>query len=63
MNNALTPEEATELLRMLAPVGGIKPAEPKPVERARQCRRLYDHLRHDGGHVPRWLKAEVHRVV
>jgi len=59
----MTPTEATTLLRMLAPVGGVRPAEPEPLERARQCRRLLTHLKSDGGYIPKWLSREVANVV
>jgi|ETNvirnome_6_100_1030635.scaffolds.fasta_scaffold14881_2 hypothetical protein len=63
MDTDLTPQEATELLRMLCPVGGMNPAEPEPVERARLCRRLYDHIKADNGLVPNWLKHDVSNIV
>jgi hypothetical protein len=59
----LTPQEATEMLRMLTPVGGMNPPDPAPMERARLCRRLYDHIRHDHGFMPRWLQNDVNQIV
>jgi hypothetical protein len=59
---SMTPTQATNLIKMLCPVGGLIRPEPGIVPRARLCRELYDHLRADGGRVPEWLRKEVTRV-
>lgn len=57
----MTPTEAENLIKMLAPIGGMVRPEPEPMARARLCRELYDHLRKDG-YVPKWLAREVKHV-
>ena len=58
----MTAENAAEMVRMLAPVGGLIRPEPSLVQRARLVRLLHAHLVSDGGYVPRWLAREVQGV-
>jgi hypothetical protein len=49
----MTDSQATDMIRALAPVGGVKPEVEDYAER---CAQLRAYLVSVGGYVPKWLR-------